>query len=161
MDLEDKHQDVARAAVDAAVKRNGKDGRTAALAGETYVALGDYAAAEPVLRQAIETDPSNLRTYGLLAQVLAAQKRLADGVREFETMAERAPKSVGVQTFVAVLLHVQNRTEEARAQYQKVLEIDPRAPGGGQQFGVDVRGRRSATRHRAAARTNGKGAAPR
>jgi tetratricopeptide (TPR) repeat protein len=128
MDLEDKHQDVARARVDAAVKRNGKDGRTAALAGETYVALGDYAAAEPVLRQAIETDPSNLRTYGLLAQVLAAQKRLADGVREFETMAERAPKSVGVQTFVAVLLHVQNRTEEARAQYQKVLEIDPRAP---------------------------------
>ena len=128
MDLEDKHQDVARARVDAAVKRNGKDGRTAALAGETYVALGDYAAAEPVLRQAIESDPSNLRTYGLLAQVLAAQKRLADGVREFETLAERAPKSVGVQTFVAVLLHVQNRTEEARVQYQKVLEIDPRAP---------------------------------
>jgi len=127
MDLEEKRRDVARARVDAAVKRNGKDGRTAALAGETYFAVGDYGAAEPVLRQAIETDPGNLRTYGLLAQVLASQKRLADGTREFEILAQRAPKSVGVQTFVAVLLHVQDRTEEARAQYQKVLEIDPRA----------------------------------
>jgi len=79
------------------------------------------------LRQAIESEPDNLRPYGLLAQVLASQKRLAEGTREFETLAQRAPKSVGVQTFMAVLLHVQNRTEEARAQYQKVLEIDPRA----------------------------------
>jgi tetratricopeptide (TPR) repeat protein len=127
MDLEDKHLDVARARIDAAVKRNGKDGRMVALAGETYVALGDYKAAEPVLRQAIEADPGNLRTYGLLAQVLASQKRLADATREFENLAQRAPKSVGVQTFMAVLLHLQNRTEDARAQYQKVLEIDPRA----------------------------------
>jgi tetratricopeptide (TPR) repeat protein len=127
MDLQDKHLDTARARIDAAVKRNGKNGRTAALAGETYFVLGDYAAAEPVLRQAIENDPDNLRPYGLLAQVLASQKRLAEGTREFETLAQRAPKSVGVQTFMAVLLHVQNRTEEARAQYQKVLDIDPRA----------------------------------
>jgi tetratricopeptide (TPR) repeat protein len=127
MDLQDKHLETARARIDAAVKRNGKDGRTAALAGETYFALGDYAAAEPVLRQAIENDPGNLRPYGLLAHVLASQKRLAEGTREFETLAQRAPKSVGVQTFMAVLLHVQNRTEEARAQYQKVLDIDPRA----------------------------------
>jgi hypothetical protein len=34
---------------------------------------------------------------------------------------------VGVQTFVAMLLQVQNRTDEARARYQEVLEIDPRA----------------------------------
>jgi tetratricopeptide (TPR) repeat protein len=52
MDMQDKHPDVARARVDAAVKRNGTDTRTAELAGETYVALGDYAKAEPVLRQA-------------------------------------------------------------------------------------------------------------
>ena len=127
MDLEDKHLDVARARVTAAVKRNGKDSRIATLAGETYVALGDYAQAEPALRQAIEADPSNLRTYGLLAQVLVSQKRLADGTREFENLAQRAPNAVGVQTFMGVLLEVQNRTDEARTQYQRVLEIDPRA----------------------------------
>jgi tetratricopeptide (TPR) repeat protein len=127
MDLEDKHVDVARARIDAALQRNGKNGRIAALAGETYSALGDHAAAEPALRQAIEADPGNLRAYGLLAQLLASQKRLAEGTREFENLAQRVPKSVGVQTFIAVLLHVQNRTDEARAQYQKVLEIDPRA----------------------------------
>jgi tetratricopeptide (TPR) repeat protein len=127
MDLEDKHLDVARARVDAAVKRDGRNSRTATLAAETYFALGDYAQAEPALRQAIEVDPGNLRTYGLLAQVLASQKRLAEGTREFETLARRAPNVVGVQTFVGVLLQIQNRTDEARAQYQKVLEIDPRA----------------------------------
>jgi len=127
MDLEDKHLDVARARVDAAAKRNGSNGQIATLAAETYVALGDYAQAEPALRRAIEADPSNLRTYGLLAQVLASQRRLADGTREFESLAQRAPKAVGVQTFMGVLLQVQNRTDEARAQYQKVLEIDPRA----------------------------------
>jgi tetratricopeptide (TPR) repeat protein len=128
MDLEDKHQDVARARVDAAVKRNGKDGRTAALAGATYVALGDYAKAEPELRQAIAMEPGNLTAYGLLAQVFASQKRLADATREFEGLAQRAPKAVGVQTFMAILLDLQHRTDDARAQYQKVLEIDPRAP---------------------------------
>jgi tetratricopeptide (TPR) repeat protein len=127
MDLEDKHLDVARARVDAAVKRNGRNTRTTTLAAETYFALGDYAHAEPALRQAIEVDPGNLRTYGLLAQVLASQNRLAEGTREFENLARRAPNAVGVQTFVGVLLQVQNRTDEARAQYQKVLEIDPRA----------------------------------
>jgi tetratricopeptide (TPR) repeat protein len=127
MDLEDKHLDVARARVNAAVKRNATNGRIATLAAETYVALGDYAQAEPALRQAIEADPSNLRTYGLLAQVLVSQKRLADGTREFENLAQRAPNAVGVQTFMGVLLQVQNRTDEARVQYQKVLEIDPRA----------------------------------
>jgi tetratricopeptide (TPR) repeat protein len=128
MDLEDKHLDVARARVDAAVKRNPKNGQIATLAAETYIALGDYARAEPALRQAIEADPANLRTYGLFAQVLISQKRLADGTREFENLAQRAPKAVGVQTFMAVLLQVQNRTDEARVQYQRVLAIDPRAP---------------------------------
>jgi tetratricopeptide (TPR) repeat protein len=109
------------------VKRNGKDARLAALAGQTYVALGDYAKAEPMLRQAIDGDPANLRMYGLLAQVFASQKRLAEATSEFEALAQRAPKAVGVQTFVAMLLQVQNRTDEARARYQEVLEIDPRA----------------------------------
>ena len=127
MDLTDKHLDVARARIDAAVQRSGNDGRTAALAGETYVALGDYAKAEPELRQAIDAEPGNLRAYGLLAQVLASQKRLPQATSEFETLAAKAPKAIGVQTFVALLLQVQNRTEEARTRYEKILEIDPRA----------------------------------
>jgi tetratricopeptide (TPR) repeat protein len=127
MDLEDKHPEVARARVDAAVKRNGTDVRTVELAGETYVALGDYAKADPVLRQAIESDPGNLRVYALLAQILASQKRLAEATTEFERIAQRAPKAVGVHTFIGILLQVQNRTPEARARYEKVLEVDPRA----------------------------------
>jgi len=127
MDLQDKHPDVARARVDAAVQRNGTDVRTMELAGETYLALGDYAKAEPVLRQAIQTDPGELRVYAMLAQILASQKRLPEATSEFETLAQRAPKAVGVHTFIGILLQVQNRTAEARARYEKVLEIDPRA----------------------------------
>jgi len=128
MDVEDKQPDVARARVDAAIKRNGTDVRIAELAGETYVALGDYAKAEPVRRQAIQTDPGNLRVYAMLAQILSSQKRLPEATSEFETLAQRAPKAVGVHTFIGILLQVQNRTAEARARYEKVLEVDPRAP---------------------------------
>jgi tetratricopeptide (TPR) repeat protein len=98
------------------------------LASKTYLQLGDLPAAEPLLRRAIELDAAHLDAYSLLGQLFAMQGRLDNARAEFEAMAARAPQSVPAHTMIAMILHAQNRPDETKKAYQKVLQIDPRAP---------------------------------
>jgi Flp pilus assembly protein TadD len=43
-------------------------------------------------------------------------------------LVQRQPKLVGPQTALGILLQLQNRQDDARARYEKVLQLDPRAP---------------------------------
>ena len=128
IDIHQKRSASARTRLDAAVKAAPANASLLVVAARHYVALGDEAAAERALKQALQGDAKNPIAYDLLARLYVKQERLPEATAEFEKLSSLQPKAVGPQTAVAVLLQVQNRMDEAAARYKKVLAIDPRAP---------------------------------
>ena len=97
------------------------------LSAQAYAAANNLSAAEQSLRRALEIDPNNLQVYGALARVYAMQQRLPEATAEFEKLAERQPKAMAPLTLAGVLLQLQNKPNEAKAFFQKALDVDSRA----------------------------------
>jgi Tfp pilus assembly protein PilF len=72
--------------------------------------------------------PNNLQAYSLLGQLYLQQRKLDQARDRFEDMAKRQPKPVGPHTMIAMILQMQGKKADAQKRYEKVLEIDPRAP---------------------------------
>lgn len=117
----------AQARVGEAVTNAPGDAATLLIAARAHLAARDYGSAEDALRKLIEIDPQRIDAYTLLGRLYATQHRLDEAIREFDEIAKRQPKSVGAHTAVATLQLAQNRRAEAKARYQKVLEIDSNA----------------------------------
>jgi Tfp pilus assembly protein PilF len=88
----------------------------------------DFPAAERSLRRAVQIDPSLLTGYVMLGQLYYSQGRLDDARREFETLAERQAKPVAALTMLGIIAQAQNNPELARKSFERVIDIDPRAP---------------------------------
>jgi tetratricopeptide (TPR) repeat protein len=127
MDLEDKRPDAAIARVDAAVSKAPRDARLLLLSSSISGAVRNPSAQEKTLRQAIEVDPNSFQAYGMLAQIYVQQHRLDDAITDLRTLATKQPHPVGALTTIGLLLQVQNRKQEAEAQYQKVIDMDSNA----------------------------------
>jgi tetratricopeptide (TPR) repeat protein len=128
LDLLAGKQADAHAKMDAHLARPPLKPAALTLAATTYAATHDYKRVEAVLRKAIEIDPANLQAYGMLGQFYYAQGRIAEGRTEFENLAKREPSSIPANTMLAIILERQGHPDEAKARYEKVLAIDPRAP---------------------------------
>ena len=70
----------------------------------------------------IEIDAEQLPAYELLGRLYVAHKRLPEAQAEFERLVARRPDSTGARTMVATLLHLQNRVDEARKQYEQIVQ---------------------------------------
>jgi len=92
------------------------------------VAMGDYPAAENLLKRTLAGDPDNLAAYSTLAVVFAHQGQLPAAQHEFEMLAQKDPKAVWPRTMVAVLLQLQGQMPAAEKAYEQALQIDPTAP---------------------------------
>jgi putative PEP-CTERM system TPR-repeat lipoprotein len=97
------------------------------LAGRTYWTARDPAAAEKVLREVIEKDPSLLAPYGMLGQIYVAQRKMDQARTEFEAMATRQTKPVGPLTMSGMILQAQGNVALAKKRFEEVLAIDPGA----------------------------------
>jgi len=97
------------------------------LAGRTYATAGDYAAAEPVLRNALELEPSRSETYGLLAQLYLLQGHPDQALTEYQNLAAREPKSVSARTMLGTINQMTNRRPQAKDAYRQALALDPSA----------------------------------
>jgi tetratricopeptide (TPR) repeat protein len=86
------------------------------------LAANDEAQAERVLRQIIEIDADQLPAYELLGRLYVSQKRLPEAQGEFERLVERRPEATGARTMVATLLHLQNKVDDARKQYEQIVQ---------------------------------------
>jgi tetratricopeptide (TPR) repeat protein len=117
----------AVAVVDARVAQRPRDASMLLLAGRTHVTVGDLPGAEALLKRAIDADPGLMAAYHVLGQVYVRQSKLDAALAEYQALALKNPKLVPAQTMVALLLHAQNRLEEARERYETVLAIDPHA----------------------------------
>jgi Flp pilus assembly protein TadD len=64
----------------------------------------------------------------LLATAYVRQNKLAEATVEFEKLVALQPRSVAYITMVGTLLHLQNKIDDAKKQYEKALSIDSQAP---------------------------------
>ncbi len=124
IDLSENKAQQARLRVEDAVRRQPNNPGLLVLAGATYSSLKDHAAAETSLRKAIELDSSNMWAYITLAQLFASQGRVSEATVEYEKAARQQPRSIPIQTAYALLLQMQNRSAEAKAVYQHIVEMD-------------------------------------
>jgi FimV-like protein len=96
-------------------------------AGRTYQALKDPAAAEKVLRQAIEQDPSGNDAYAILGSMYIGQNRIDEAIREYEALSLKQAKPVGPLTITGMLLERQGKVDAAMKKYDDALDLDSRA----------------------------------
>jgi len=127
LDFRAKNGAAARSRVEKVASANPTNLPLQILAVRTQMATGDLAAAEKTLKQILAANGDAAEAYTMLAGIYMQQKRLPEATAEYEKLAERQPKSVGVQTAVGTLLHLQKKEDAARARYERALEIDPRA----------------------------------
>ena len=97
------------------------------MAANTYLALKDLAAAEKVLRAAIEADPSRYDAYGSLGAIYVNQGRIDEALREYEALSKKQAKPVGALTLSGILLQRQGKVDAAMKRYEDVLALDSRA----------------------------------
>jgi tetratricopeptide (TPR) repeat protein len=97
------------------------------LAARTYVAAGNAARTEELLKQAIDREPARLAAYSLLGQLFVSQKRLGDARDQYQALLQRNPRSVPANTMLGLVLEAQGNLPAAEAQYQKTLSVDPAA----------------------------------
>jgi tetratricopeptide (TPR) repeat protein len=114
-------------AVEAAIKRSPPSAALYILAGRAYVASGDPARAEELLKKAIDLDPAKLQAYGLLGQLYISQRRLGDAKDQYTELTKKNPRSVAVSTMLGMILEAQRDLPAAEAQYQKTLGLDAEA----------------------------------
>ena len=128
IDLANQQPAAARTLVDRWLSGSPNNPQLLLLAARTYAVNRDAVRAEQALRKVIELDPSILEAYSGLGQIYMASNRLDEALKEFDALSQRQPKSIGANTLVASLLHVQNRIPEAVDRYKRVLAIDSRSP---------------------------------
>jgi tetratricopeptide (TPR) repeat protein len=127
LDLGEKKPDTARARVDQRLASAPADGPVLLLAARIHAATGDRARAEQLLRDAISTDASNIRAYGMLAGLYAAERRLPEARANLEAIVARRPEEVGVHTLIAMTYETEGNRDEARKRYERIMQIDPSA----------------------------------
>ena len=98
------------------------------LAARTHATTGDLEGAEKLLRRALEKDTAHLAAHAALGQIYLKQRRLEDALREFETMSERDGKPVAALTLAGIILQALGKPSDARARFERVIELDPNAP---------------------------------
>ena len=64
----------------------------------------------------------------MLAELYVSQGKLDQARQEMEALAVRQPKPVAAHTMIGILLQAEGRIADARQRYEKVLQIDRRAP---------------------------------
>jgi Flp pilus assembly protein TadD len=64
----------------------------------------------------------------MLARTYASRGRLDDALRQYDSVIQKQPKSVGARTMAALIVEAQGRRDEAVKRYESVLALDERAP---------------------------------
>ncbi len=128
LDLGAKQPAAARDRVSERIKSPEASTAVLMLGARTYASTGDGQTAEQLLRRVLQKDASYLPAYAALGQLYVRQGRLDAALSEFDAMAERDPKPVAALTLAGIILEAQGKTQEARARFERVLQINPSAP---------------------------------
>ena len=95
------------------------------LAYGTAIYEWDWVSAESSFRRAIEADPSYANAHHWYGDFLAGRGRLAESLDEMRRAYELDPLSGIIGAELAWVLHLLRRSDEANAQIDALLRIDP------------------------------------
>ena len=127
LDLNASDFRAARARVDQAIAQPTVRPEILLLAARTYGSAKDFAAAERVLRRAIDSNTTLLPAYSMLAEAYLAQGKLESAQREFDNLAQRQSSPIGALTMSGLILQAQGQFGLARERYEHAVRIDVRA----------------------------------
>jgi tetratricopeptide (TPR) repeat protein len=126
-EMQGKQFGSARALIEKQLGQRPDDPNLLMIAAQTYNAIGDAFEMEKALKRTVEVDPQSLQAYAMLGKMYYQQGRLDLARRELETYVNRAPNSVPANTMLGTILQLQGKNSDAKARYNKALQIDPRA----------------------------------
>jgi tetratricopeptide (TPR) repeat protein len=86
---------------------------------------GQMAAAEPLLRKALEIDPKLAKTHFFLAMALKPQGLYDESIEHLRTAAALYPRDRVVRNQLGRVLFLKRQFQDAVGEFQQVLEIDP------------------------------------
>ena len=86
---------------------------------------GRYQEAMPLYEQVLQGEPTNLRARLGVAHCLLNTGEFELGLQHFRQAAVDHPNSVEARLLHAKMLLMLDRTDEGKAELQKVLELDP------------------------------------
>jgi tetratricopeptide (TPR) repeat protein len=127
IDLADGRLGDAITRADAWVSRSPNHSPALRAAAVAYRAGGDTSKAEHALRTAIAVNPDDFEAYSALGRLLIELDRLEEAGSGFSTLVSRQTKPVGALTMVAMVEEARGRIPEARAAYERALDLDPQA----------------------------------
>jgi tetratricopeptide (TPR) repeat protein len=126
-ELQGKNFGAVRALIDKQLAQNPNDPHLNLMAAQAYDVLGDAFEMEKALKKTVEADPHSLDAYAMLGKMYYQQGRLDLARIELERYVATAPASVPGNTMLGTILDLQGKKKEARARYNRALQIDSRA----------------------------------
>lgn len=105
--------------------------------GIIHLAQLRFDSAERALLEAVRLDDSSALTLQWYTDFLASQGRLREAVHVGHLAVARAPTCVVVNAQLGQLLHMAGRYDEAQAQLERVIAIDPTAAGAYSMLGLN------------------------
>jgi tetratricopeptide (TPR) repeat protein len=124
VDLIEKRVPAAKARIEERLRTDVDKVELLLLAARVYIESNDGVAAERMLRRVIELAPADSTAYMLLANVYVGQGKLELAQAEFDRLALRHPRDIGVRLMSGILAHEQRNLPAARKRYEEVLELD-------------------------------------
>jgi len=92
------------------------------------LASNDLAVAEPILKERLRTNPTDVAAIRMLAELAGRIGRYRDAENLLRRALELAPKFLAARSNLATVLHRQARTEEALAELDLLLAAEPDSP---------------------------------
>jgi tetratricopeptide (TPR) repeat protein len=117
----------ARQRLEAQIAQSGSSATLQTLLARVHFAEGDTAQAEAALRKVIELQPDAADAYLSLAQLYLSTHQPQKALSDLEAAVAKNPKDIRPLTIMGVLQSEQKDHEGARASYEKILAIDPKA----------------------------------
>jgi cellulose synthase operon protein C len=123
-----KHVDQAIAAARAQITKSPAVGGFYDLLGTALFQKKDFAGADAAFRKAIELDKNNSDALLKLGQVQAAQGSVSQALATYQQSIKDHPQEIGFYILAGEMYESQSNWDQAKAMYQKVLEIQPDNP---------------------------------
>jgi tetratricopeptide (TPR) repeat protein len=99
--------------------------KSALLMAEVEIRSGDPQAAITVLTRLIKKNPNVVQGHFMLADAYLARQRPEAALAVYRNLAAALPKNPQIPLFMGVVLALQHKNAEARAAFEKALELAP------------------------------------
>ena len=93
--------------------------------GDIYMGIQNFIEAKRYYKEAVFIDPKNARAHALFGTLQSKDGDHDNAIRSLETAVALEPNNIDIRYNLALAYEVAGRKEDAKIQYQKVLDANP------------------------------------